>query len=291
MTATTVGCRRITHELLADAAGSFRAVVSATEPGVVAGIDLLAPESVGEPVGTWRPLVADGARVGAGVPLVEIEGTAVELALAGDHVLGALGLASGIARRALAVVAAAPAGLSIACGAWKKLPAAVKPAVRAGLTVAGVSHRLVDGRFVYVDKNAVALLGGVEPATCRAVALDHGPVAVQVATPADALAVVAAGGSIVMVDTGELGTLRAVHQALVRTSLRDTVRLAFGNGVEPADLDAVREAGADIADIGRAILEAPLWDLHLEVTGEVTGTLLPNVSFPDAPHLAPRGRR
>jgi nicotinate-nucleotide pyrophosphorylase (carboxylating) len=50
---------------------------------------------------------------------------------------------------------------------------------------------------------------------------------------------------------------------------RDAVHLAFGGGVRLEDLTAVRAAGADAADIGRAILDAPLLDLRMTISGPV----------------------
>ena len=257
--------RRITLELVSSLPGRHRALVVAAEPGVVAGIALVAATDLPEPAGNWTHLRADGDLVSAGEPLVEVTGSAWEIAVAGDHVLGVLGVAGGLAQRAIELRDAAPAGLDIACGAWKKWPAAMKPVLRAALDVAGVTHRLVDGEFVYIDKNIVRLLGGVEPAVRRGIELGHGPVAVQVDGVPEALAAVTAGCGIVMVDTGSLADLAEVNDALRRQGDRDSVRLAFGGGVTAATLHAAHLAGADIVDIGRSILDAPLWDLRLEV--------------------------
>lgn len=257
--------RRITLELVTAVPGRHRAVVVAAEPGVVAGTGLLRSSDAPDPAGEWRVLRTDGERVQAGTHLVEVTGTAWEIAVAGDHVLGNLGVAGGLARRALELRDAAPTGLAIACGAWKKWPAAMKPVLRAALDVAGVTHRLVDGEFVYIDKNIVRLLGGIEAAVQRGVGLGHGPVAVQVDGVTEALAAVAAGCGIVMVDTGSIADLAEVHQALLAAGVRAKVRLAFGGGVTSESLGELHRSGTEIVDIGRSILDAPLWDLRLEV--------------------------
>ncbi len=257
--------RRITLELVGSVPGQHRALVVATEPGVVAGSSLVNATELTESAGEWRLLRSEGERVEAGDALVEVTGGAWEIAVAGDHVLGVLGVAGGLARRAIELCDAAPIGLDIACGAWKKWPAAMKPVLRAALDVAGVTHRLVEGEFVYIDKNIVRLLGGVAPAVQRGVALGHGPAAVQVDGVIEARAAVAAGCGIVMVDTGSLADLAAVHDALTADGVRGSVRLAFGGGVTATTLPGARDAGADIVDIGRSILDAPLWDLRLEV--------------------------
>lgn len=257
--------RQLTRELLAEVDGQFRGLVSATEAGIVAGLALLDDAASGRDIGAWRRLVAEGSTVGAGQPLVEITGTAGEIAAAENVILGPLGYAGGIAARCREIRDACPPGLRVACGGWKKLPVALKPLLRAGLDAGGVTPRLVEGDFVYVDKNTARMLGGVTAAAVAGVGLDHGSVAVQVASAEEALAAVAAGARIIMDDTGSVEVLREVADALSCNGLRDVVTLAFAGGVHLDDLAAVRSAGADVVDLGRAILDAPLWDLHLEV--------------------------
>ncbi|WP_082944540.1 hypothetical protein [Mycolicibacterium elephantis] len=254
--------RRITHELVGGLPGRYRAVVSATEPGVVAGTTLITPPSA-DGAGAWDIVAAEGERVEPGQPLIHLEGNAWEISVAEDHAMGVLGFAGGIARRGLEIKAQAPEGLRVVCGGWKKLPAHLKSALRAGLDVAGLSHRLLDGDFVYVGKNQVAMLGGVPQAVTAALGLDHGPVSIQVVDVDQALHAVEAGAGVVMVDTGRLADLEAVSSAL-RARGAD-VLLAYAGGVDAAQLRRIAECGADIVDIGRAVLDAPLWDLHMEV--------------------------
>lgn len=264
MSATSAPPRRITAELVAKAGSRFRATVSPTEPGLVAGTGLVvAPLS--DPSGQWDIVAVEGERADAGQALVLIEGTAWEISVAEDHVLGVLGFAGGIARRGAEIKAAAPDGLRVVCGGWKKLPAALKPVLRAGLDVAGLSHRLLDGDFVYVGKNQVAMLGGVAAAVGAARDLRNGPVSVQIVDAAQALAAVDAGAAVVMVDTGQLADLEAVSTAL--RARGDDVLVAYAGGVDSTQLRRIAGLGADIVDIGRAVLDAPLWDLHLEVVG------------------------
>jgi nicotinate-nucleotide pyrophosphorylase (carboxylating) len=143
------------------------------------------------------------------------------------------------------------------------LPAALKPALRAGLDVAGLSHRLLDGDFVYVGKNQVAMFGGVAAAVTAARKLRNGPVSVQVVDVAQASEAVDAGAAVVMVDTGQLADLEAVASAL--RARGGDVEVAYAGGVNAIQLRRIADLGADIVDVGRAVLDAPLWDLHLEV--------------------------
>lgn len=258
----------IAGSLLGGATGQYRALVEACEPGIVAGTAFIDPAASLGSAGSWRLLVAEGDAVDAGQPLVELIGEAPCLGIAEDHVLGPLGFACGIATRARMFRDAAPAGLSIACGGWKKLPLALKPLLRAGLGVAGILPRLVDGDFVYVGKNAVIMLGGVDAAIKAGIAVQHGPVAVQVKSVEEAITAVQTGAGIIMVDTADLADLAAVHAELKRQDLRSGVRLAFGGGVRLEDLQPAAQAGAEAVDVGRAILDAPLLDLRMRVIGK-----------------------
>lgn len=255
----------IARALFRGVIGTRRAIVEATRPGIVAGAGLIDPALAPASAGRWSLLFEDGQRVAAGQVLVAVEGEAAELGVAEDYVLGPIGYASGVATRARAFRDRAPAGLSIACGGWKKLPAALKPALRAGLAAAGVLPRLVPGDFVYMSKNAVILHGGVAPAIQAGIAVDHGPVAVQVQSVEEALFAVDAGAGIIMVDTGRLADLADVHEALVGAGMRNLIRLAFGGGATIDDLVPACAAGAEAIDVGRAILDAPLLDLRMRV--------------------------
>lgn len=264
MTVTSAPPRRITAELVSELRGRFHAVVSPTEPGLVAGTGLVVASST-DPAGQWEVVAVEGEQADIGQPLVYVEGSAWEISVAEDHVLGVLGFAGGIARRGAAIKAAAPDGLRVVCGGWKKLPVALKPALRAGLDVAGLSHRLLDGDFVYVGKNQVTMLDGVAAAVRTALDLRNGPVSVQVIDVAEALAAVDAGAGVVMVDTGQLADLEAVTTALRARGFDGLI--AYAGGVNAAQLGRIADLGTDIVDIGRAVLDAPLWDLHLEVAG------------------------
>lgn len=255
----------IAVSLLSGATGLYQAVVEACEPGIIAGTGFVDPEASLDANGSWRLLVEEGDAIEAGQPLVELIGTAAQLGVAEDYILGPLGFASGIATRAKMFRDAAPAGLSIACGGWKKLPLALKPLLRAGLAVAQILPRLVEGDFVYVGKNAVIMLGGVDQAIKAGLAVSHGPVAVQVKSVDEAVSAVRTGAGIIMVDTADLADLADVHAELKRLGLRQAVRLAFGGGVRLTDLVPAADAGADAVDVGRAILDAPLLDLRMRV--------------------------
>lgn len=247
--------------------GTCTADVLTTESGTVAGMEFLDPALAPAPAGQWQLLVSNGDTVRAGERLLTLTGTATELGVAEDYVMGNLGFASGIATRAKAIKELCPADLQIACGGWKKLPAALKPLLRSALSSTGVLPRLVAGDFIYLSKNAVTLLGDVGSAIDAGRAINHGPVAVQVKSVKEAEFAVECGAGIIMVDTGRIKDLEDVHALLNMSGCRNNLTLAFGGGVKPEELEQVRAAGADTVDIGRAILDAPLLDLRMQITG------------------------
>jgi len=258
----------IAGRLYQNVCGTFTADIVTTESGSVAGMEFLDSTATPAPAGQWQLLVENGQRVNAGQTLLTITGTATELGVAEDYVMGSLGFACGIATRAHAIKATCPPGLHIACGGWKKLPAAQKPLLRSALASVGILPRLVPGEFVYLSKNAVILLGGVGAAIDAGRELNHGPVALQVKNVQEAEFAVERGAGVIMVDTGCLEDLEAVHAKLIALGCRERLTLAFGGGVKPEQLEQIRTAGADTVDIGRAILDAPLLDLRMQVIQE-----------------------
>ncbi len=148
----TQGTPDIAQALFKSVIGPRRAVVETTQAGIVAGSQFIAPTLAPANAGSWKVCISEGQEVFPGDVLVELVGEGAELGVAEDYVLGPLGFASGIATRAQIFKAAAPSGLSIACGGWKKLPASLKPVLRAGLAAAGLLPRLVEGDFVYMRK-------------------------------------------------------------------------------------------------------------------------------------------
>jgi nicotinate-nucleotide pyrophosphorylase (carboxylating) len=256
---------RLTDLLYANAGIHHSAVVTATEPGIAAGFGLLDSTNCSFPAGQWRIVARDGEVVRSGQVLVEVSGSAAELATAEDFVLGPIGFASGLATVARRFVEAAPTGLRVVCGGWKKLPAAAKPLLRAAIAAAGVAPRLLNQDFLYLDKNAVRLLGGIAATVRAGLAVGHGAVAVQIKNAEDAAEAARAGAAAVMVDTGSIEDLSRAHDILIGANLRGQVTLAYAGGVKLDELARIRSAGADVVDVGRGILDAPLMDLRFDV--------------------------
>jgi nicotinate-nucleotide pyrophosphorylase (carboxylating) len=220
---------------------------------------------------TWS--APEGYALEPGSCLFRGRGEATAIIRAEEMLLGVVGKPSGVATAAAGFVRQAGERIKVVCGAWKKVAPEIRGELRQAIATGGAGIRITERPFIYLDKNYVRLLGGVEPAVDRARAYDpERVIVVQIRgegrpIAAEAEAAVKAGAGIIMVDTGHLKDLANVVTAAQQGGWREKVKLAFAGGVTPAGLEEVIDAGADIVDVGRAIIDAPLLDLSLDVEG------------------------
>ncbi len=244
--------------------------ITASEQGMLAGAGKLVAKAVDLGVHTdWA--ATDGATIEPGAPLFVARGNAWQVARSEEQLIAIIAKASGVATAAARLVAQAGTRARIVCGAWKKLPVEARADLRGAAAIGGVETRILDSAFVYLDKNTVRMLGGVGPAVRRARGEPGRAVVVQLrgetaAITDEALEAAAEGAEVLMVDTGQIPDLAKVGRLSAAGRLGPRVRVAFAGGVGSMNLDAVMDAGATIVDVGRAILDAPMMDLRLDVT-------------------------
>lgn len=250
-------------------ANSFTARLTAAEPGILAGMsNALGQASVLDL--TVLSSAGEGSRLLPGTCVLEVSGNAEQIARAEEQLLACVGKPSGVATAAAAFCDAARGRARIVCGAWKKVGVEVRQSLRAAIAVGGAGIRLVDEPFVYIDKNYVRMFSGIAEVVGRACSMNGRVVAVQLRGETgpifeEAWAACCAGARILMVDTGKVEDLRAVVETAVQRGFRDRTKIAFGGSVTPERLQEVIAAGADIIDIGRAIIDAPLIDFRFDV--------------------------
>lgn len=247
----------------------FEACIEADEPGVVAGVEraIQRGHEIGLELSTEYE---DGDAIDAGAPILRLVGDAKSLTIAEENLIGLLAKTSGIATATRRLVTEARGRIRIVGGAWKKAPPQTKSMVREAVAAGGADGRMAEHPMVYLDKNYLRLLGGLD-ATLGAVAhlADHAKV-VQITGEESSLAdeaerAAALGAATVFVDTGRPVDLKPVHERLTLIGVRERVMLAFGGGVEPGEIDDLISLGADALCIGRSIVDAPLLDLRLRV--------------------------
>ncbi|MEW6106165.1 MAG: hypothetical protein AB1563_07365 [Bacillota bacterium] len=245
------------------------AVLTTEQDGVAVG--LLEAAEAARSLGLKGDVLAkDGSVVKAGQPLLRVQGTPKGVVMTEDIVIGIIAKPSGIATAARAAAEAAGGTVEVVAGAWKKVPPECKKAFRTAALLGGLRTRIAEHPFVYLDKNYVRILGGVVQALEAARRMEGRTLVVQLkgeTGPIDEEAVEAAhaGAAIVMIDTGNENDLREVICRLEKEGLRRSVKVAFAGGIRIEDIGRIGALGADIVDIGTAIVDAPMMQLRFDV--------------------------
>ena len=253
--------------------------IYAEADGVVAGISRACAQAAAIGLNVDYS-VTDGNEIFCHDLIMRFSGTPVQICEAEDTLISEISKYSGVATAAKAFVNAA-ANTEIVCGSWKKMPKEIKGKLRDAITLGGASVRICKDPMVYLDKNYVAILGGIQKALMAVKDISGRKKAIQVKgryengdIVREALTAVYSGADIIYVDTGNIRDLQSISVA-VRTALSELgselgterhVKIAFGGGVTLAQVPDICAAGADIIGVGRAIIDAPLLDLKLEVT-------------------------
>jgi nicotinate-nucleotide pyrophosphorylase (carboxylating) len=244
--------------------------ITAGEPGMLAGGGKILARAAELGV-LSATAAADGTTFEPGETLFSGRGDAWQVARSEEQLIAVIAKTSGVATAAARLAAQAGPRARIVCGAWKKVPFEVRADLRSAAATGGVGTRILECPFVYLDKNVVRMTGGIGSAVRRAVGEPGRAVVVQLrgetAPIADeALEAAAEGAEVLMVDTGAIADLARVARLGAAGRLGSRVRIAFAGGVASTNLDSVLDAGATIVDVGRAILDAPMLDLRLDVT-------------------------
>ena len=247
----------------------FEAMVYAEEAGILAGMSGALTEA-GDAGCVPEALGKDGDRLADGKAVLRLQGTAAQLAKAEETVIGALAKPSGVATATRKMVDRAGKQLRIVGGGWKKIPRALKTMVREAASVGGAELRIDDPPFLYLDKNYVRLFGGLEKTLEAVRPLRKYRKVVQIGSPRLSLEEetrIAAkeGVSTLFVDTGKIHDLHAVIRTLTKIGMRERIRVAFGGGVRLQEVDTLAALGVNALCIGRAIVDAPLLNMRMEV--------------------------
>lgn len=251
------------------------AVLAAEQDGIIAQVTMAAGAARDLGLGV-DVLAKDGARVTAGQAILRVTGSPKAVVMAEDLLIGMIAKPSGVCTAAHAAMRAAGGRVEIVAGAWKKLPLEIRRSCRGAAAQAGIRTRISERPFIYLDKNYVRIFGGVAPALAAVKDLEGYLRVIQVKgetapVAQEALTAARAGAEIVMVDTGRAEDLRIVHRCLAENGVRNLVKLAFGGGIRIEHIEALIAAGADILDIGAAVVDAPMLGLKFDVCGVTAG--------------------
>ena len=160
-------------------------------------------------------------------------------------------------------------------GGWKKHPFPIKDLIREAVEAGGLSTRLVEPPFVYLDKNYVRIFGGIGK-TLEAVEHCPGEKVIQLRGEfapigQETREAIRHGAGVVMVDTGSWQDLDEVLRVLREEKASPKVKCAFAGGIQLKDIPALTAKGVDILDIGAAILDAPWLELSYDVVADNRG--------------------
>ena len=247
----------------------YVARISSEGEGVVSGIEWLRTACIRLGI-DLKGCRKSGTRIRRGDIIAVIEGRAKQLALAEEELIGWISKASGIATAARRARKAAGKRLQIVSGAWKKMPPPVKELIRQAALDGGIQYRISRKPFLYLDKNYLKMFGGVQEALD---AVRHfGPYVnvVQLKSKGKKLieetALAARGGAgILMIDTGRRMDVERVDRFLREQRMRQKIRLAFAGNIRIGDLHTLKKMPLELVDIGKAIVDAPLLDMRMDV--------------------------
>jgi nicotinate-nucleotide pyrophosphorylase (carboxylating) len=240
----------------------FHGVFRARQPGRIAGLDcarLVLAEL--DPSARFKAMLSDGAEVGPGDILAEVQGNARAVLAAERTALNLLGRLSGIATLTAAYVKAIE-GLDCAITDTRKttpgLRALEKHAVRCG---GGTNHRFGLDDAMLIKDNHVVAAGGVGPALERARA--HAGHLMKIEIEVDRLdqldEALPLRPDVILLDNFSLDDLReAVRRAKGR------VVLEASGGVSLQTVRAIAETGVDVISVGALTHSAPSLDLGLD---------------------------
>jgi nicotinate-nucleotide pyrophosphorylase (carboxylating) len=247
----------------------YLAAISVQEPGILSGIRELqkACKTMGIQL---RNSKKDGERVRRSDIVAVIQGSAKQIALSEEQLMGWTSKSSGIATAAWKAKAYAGKNLKVVSGAWKKMPLPVKHLVRQAIVDGGLRYRIAEKPFLYLDKNYVQILGGIRKALLSTKGLRRFTVVIQLKGGGRKLlheAKLAArlGAHIIMIDTGKQEDIKRVDLVLRKQGLRKDVKIAFGGNIQIEDLKSLKKMPVEIVDMGKAIVDAPLLDMKMDI--------------------------
>jgi nicotinate-nucleotide pyrophosphorylase (carboxylating) len=205
-----------------------------------------------------------------GDEIIQLVGKPKQIAMAEDRLIGIMAKPSGIATSARRFVEKAGSRPRIVSGTWKKMPLSQKETIQRAVLVGGAGCRICDKPFLYLDKNYVKILGGLTSCLDAVAGFDGYVRVVQLKNDDndisdEACQAVRNGANIVFIDSGRIDDLDRVSESLKQVGLRDRVEIAFGGNIRLENIDVLKTMDVDILDIGRAIVDAPLLDMRMEV--------------------------
>jgi nicotinate-nucleotide pyrophosphorylase (carboxylating) len=262
--AEDIGTGDVTTLSTVPAGAAARGTMLVKAPGVISGLDAAAYAFHRvDPTISFRPLVADGARVDPGTVIADLEGPARSLLTAERVALNLLQRLSGVATLTSLFVAEVEGTGAKIVDTRKTTPGLrilEKAAVRHG---GGHNHRVGLSDGVLIKDNHLAAVGGLDRvskaiASARQQAPHTLKIEVEVMTISEVEEAVAAGADIILLDNMDIHTMRKGVTVVAGRALLE----ASGN-VRLESVRAIAETGVDLISSGALTHSAPALDISL----------------------------
>lgn len=238
--------------------------------GILSGAEqaIAAAKQIGMAV-TKEP--TEGELLRPGRPVMVVEGTPKQMAILEDTAIGLIAKTSGIATSANIFQQTAGNSFKIVCGSWKKVNASLKESFRKAIVTGGCKCRMLDEPMVYLDKNYVIMLGGVDAAIKAAKGdpfLANRKLVVQAKGIVDELGeecwmIASSKADYLYLDTGNVEDLNVLADAMQYAE--HIPKIAFGGNVTLETIEKIKAYSIDFVGVGRAIIDAPMIDMSLDV--------------------------
>lgn len=250
----------------------FTAEVIVEREGCLSGV-ALAQQAVLDVGARVDFLKTDGSAVQQNERIACITGTPKQIAVLEERLMGLVCKYSGVATAARQAVQLAGGKARVVSGSWKKMPPQIKEGLRQAVANGGASYRISTSPMLYIDKNYLNMFGSIPAALSAAGRLAGLNISMQVrgitaGIEQETQMALEGGCGILMVDTGNPNDLARCIETANRLHMRDKAEIAYSGNILLEDIPAlVHNLGPDILCIGKAIVDAPMIDMKLNVTG------------------------
>ena len=245
------------------------AKIVAADAGIITGTEDAGneAENLGLKILKW---LEDKTQVEKGDTIARFTGPPKQIVMAEEVVMGHMAKFSGIATAAKKFVDYCGDRPGVVSGSWKKMPIGLKDKIRSAVAAGGAAIRISDTPFIYMDKNYIKIFGGIAASLKATETMNDRKRVIQIHghyndIASEAIEAVSHGADVVFVDSGIIDDAKKVLAILDEKRLRNKVQIVFAGDICFGDLDALKQLDLDFLDVGRAIVDAPLLDMRMEV--------------------------
>ena len=214
-------------------------------------------------------IVDEGHMIKQGDIVAHLRSTPKLLAQAEEFLAGKFSKVSGIATAALEASNIAKDKIKIVCGSLKKIPEECKSSYRKAIETGGISSRICDTPFIYLDKNYIKMFGGI-PQTLKSVErFKEFKKVIQIHNTIDSVEeevkqAVLYGAHILMIDTGRDEDIDRCFEVLKQLNIKNKT-VAFSGNVKLDKIEDYITKGVEILCIGKEIIDAKMLDMKFDI--------------------------